>query len=337
MSKKYGQRLVFRYVHLSRRKAKNVTNDTTSFDETFPPLHELMETVWRDLPTVGSRHVPRLDGEKPSVGTRYIVPIKYAKHEGTGAVLIRFCIYTGGEQSGFAPSDLTAGEASVSYSQVTDEQGNILSPGAEFSALMFGRVLLIQNRQGIGAEKMVRRALLTYGKQTCSKSLLLPEFVAVATKDAMQAIENAGGVTSLSFGMADQTPVAGVVCPLNELGALRDRVSGDSIRTTIRAAPDSTLDAVEALKLLEEPEEDGLERVVLRLGNSETLTADKIAVSKVVSVSMRNGVPNCDEVDRELLGFLMELMRIDASGHQCVTHDGRIGSSLQLVELKVKA
>lgn len=330
------QRLLFRYLQLSRRAKKGEKPEPAKVDEAFPALHVLANDVWARFSTVGERHVPALENGKPKTGQRYIVPLRRQVHAKSGAVTLRICVYTGGESPGFAPRDLDAAEASISYQQVVDEDGEVLAPGAEFSVLMLGRVLLIQNRQGVGAAKAVQRIVHWFGRQICGKSFVMPQFMSVAPKSVAKQIEEAGGVVAVSFGIAEMTQDSGGHVALQDIHKFEERLGGDKTRIRISAAGDETLDSEASLHMLEDHDEEGLSNVRLHLKNSETITGDQMVLSKPAHVPLANGVPDCDSVDKELLAYLQELMRVDSGGEQSVNADGLIGSKLKIVKVKAK-
>lgn len=329
------QKILFRYFQLDRRQKKESASDAGVGND-LPPLQTLMDDVWERFPTVGMRHVPALDSatKKPKNGQRYVVLLKRAKHKKTGAVTLRFCVYTGGESSGFAPKDMDAADADVSYQQVTDESGEVLAPGMEFSVLLLGRVALIQNRAGAGAARAVQKAVHWFGRAVCGKSFVMPKFVSVSPKSIAKQISDSGGVVAVSFGVAQVEQQTGTTMHLQDIHKIEDRLGGDRTRITVKSSGDDTLDAEESLKLYEDHEDEGLSNVTLHLKNSETITGAQIAIGKQIKVALTNGVPDCGEVDGALLQFLEELMLIDNDGEQSVNSKGVIGDKLRVVTVK---
>lgn len=60
------------------------------------------------------------------------------------------------------------------------------------------------------------------------------------------------------------------------------------------------------------------------------------ALEKTVHVGRVNGVPNCDDVDKELLAFLRDLMTVDAGGQQAINADGLIGDKVRMLAVESK-
>lgn len=343
------QRVLFRYMDLPARKSRAAKEDQPAPPE-FPPLQDLVDQAWQLFPTVGQRHVPQLraplqdDGAAndaqpvplPENGIRYVVPIRRFVHRGSGAVVLRLCAYTQGEVSAFAPQALQAAEADINYTQVTDDEGRQLPPGIEFSVLLFGRVALIQNRAGASAARAVQNLIRAFGRAVCGSRFIMPRFMPVSPTDLKDQIQAGGGIAAVSFGVAevDREPGAGV--HLGDVHAMEERLHGSSTRVRISADSNETLDEEESLKLLDDPEDEGIENVRLHLRFGDTLSGKRIALGKNVNVRLENGVPCCEEVDRELLNYLNELMRTDAAGNQRVSREGRIGGKLAVLDVPVK-
>lgn len=333
------QRLLFRYLDLPRRKSRA---PNAPAQPEFPPLQDLVAAAWQRLPTIGERHIPALtaqkegEGRRPEDGKRYIVPLRRQVHPRSRAVILRMCVYTGGEVAGFAPRELEAAEAEVNYTHVQDENGQTLAPGIEFSVLLFGRLALIQNRAGAGAAAAVQRMVHAFGRAVHGATFVQPSFLAVSPTDIKDEIEKAGGIVAVSFGVLETDPEPGAAVPLSGVRQIEHRLGGERTRVRVNAASNETLDSDEAMRMLEEPAEDGLENVHLHLDNGETLSAGRAILGKSVTVELANGVPSCDNVDRELRSYLHELMLIDGQQHQAVNVDGWIGDKLQLVHIERK-
>lgn len=352
------QRVLFRYMDLpsrqSRAKSDGAKKKAKAVAASFPSLHDLVDKAWTKFPTVGQRHVPPLTagdqdddsdsagarqgalGLKPVDGTRYIVPLRRSVHQKSGAVILRMCVYTQGEVSAFAPQELEAAEAEINYTRVTDGKGHSLPPGIEFSVLLLGRVALIQNRAGAGAARAVQRLVHFFGRQICGPKFVTPRFMAVSPRDLRDQIDSSGGIAAVSFGLLEVEEEPGEGIHLADVHEIEERVGGSRTRVRISAESDQSLDEDESIKLLEDPEEDGLEDVRLHLRDGGTLTGQKVALGKTISVSLENGVPSCKDVDKELLRYLNELMRVDKSGDQKVTADGRIGGKLAIMQIAAK-
>lgn len=344
------QRVLFRYMDLPARKSRSKAEGPAEPHAEFPPLQVLVEQAWQRFPTVGDRHVPRLVAPTqaedqangapqipmPRDGVRYVVPIRRAIHRRSGAVILRICTYTQGEVSAFAPQALQEEEADINYTQVKDEQGRLLPPGIEFSVLLLGRVALIQNRAAAGAAKAVQCLIRQFGRAVCGNAFVMPKFLPVSPSDIKDQINAGGGIEAVSFGLAEVVREPGEGVHLGDVHSIEDRVGGSRTRVRISAESDETLDEEESLKLMEEPDADGIENVRLHLKDGVTLKGDRIALGKTISVGLANGVPSCEDVDRELLGYLNELMRPDSKNDQQVTREGRIGGKLAVLEIQAK-
>lgn len=336
-----SQRLLFRYLQLNHRSPRNKDGTKASAPPPVPPppfpaLQVLFDTAWKKYATVGSRHVPALKNGVPETGQRYIVPLKRKVHGGSGAVLLRMCVYTAGETPAFAPSDLGATEASVDYKEVVNEDGKQLAPSIEFSVLMLGKVVLIQNRAGAGAAKAVQKAVYWFGRQIFGPKFVMPDFLQVAPKSFAKEIENGGGIAAVTFGIAQSDPKSGTALPLDQLYAIEDRLGGDRTQIRVSASGDGVLDAQESISLLEDPDDEGMSNVRLHLKNGGTITGEQMAMSKPVDVSLVHGVPDCDEVDNQLLDYLKELQGVDSDGEQSVTGTGQIGARLKIITVAKK-
>lgn len=325
-----SSRLLFRYIRLNRHAKKDEDKPADGIDGDFPPLQDILQKAWANMPTVGERHFPPLKGGKVELGQRYVVLLRQ-RGLNSGAMLVRLCVYTAGEYSGFAPQDLAAEEASVSYKQVVDTDGQPLAPGIEFSAILFGRVALIQSRNGASSARAVQLAIYRLGHKLY-KSMVTPVFVQVRPANIQEQINDAGGIEALSFSMADGVAADGVTIPLNKrMTDLEDRLQGSRTRVRISAPAQHVLDMETALELFDNPSEEGLEGVTLHLKDRQTIRAHDAVLSKTVRVKLTNGVPDCDDIDLELAKYLAELVTIDSRGRQAVTQDGTVGDKIRLV------
>jgi hypothetical protein len=288
---------------------------------------------------VGARHVPSLEVEKGkqkiNEGQRYIVLMRREVHKKSKAVLLRLCVYTGGESPGFAPKDMDAPEGQVSYQRVHDTAGRSLEPSMEFSVLLFGQVVLIQNRAGARAADSIHKVIHFFGQKLFGKQFVCPRFVSVLPTHLMDQIKDAGGITSVSFGVAETIEEDGAVQPLHKImDEYRDRLGGSRSKVQIGAGGGETLDMEESIRLFEHAEDEGLENVMLRLKNGQAIKERQMSLKKSVQVRLRNGVPDCEAVDRELLNYLHELTQINANGQQYVTGMGAIGEKLRIITIK---
>jgi hypothetical protein len=333
---KTSQKLLFRYLRLKRRARKSDERSAADIDESLPPLHTLMTSAWSSLNTIGKRHVPALNDRPPVAGTRYVVPLRMQTHEKSGAVIVRMCVYTCGESAGFAPKQMDAPEADISYQQVVDDEGDTLAPGIEFSALMLGRVVLVQNRAGAQALQAVKQVVRDFGKRVQTRGFSMPEFVAIAAKDQLLRIQDAQGIEYVSFGVAKVKPSSGATTSLLALHDYEDKLGGQRTRVAVYAGKDETLDADAGLGLLNDADSEGLEAVKLHLRDGSSISAGEITLDKTVHVGRVNGVPNCDDVDKELLAFLRDLMTVDAGGQQAINADGLIGDKVRMLAVESK-
>ncbi|KAB2901262.1 MAG: hypothetical protein F9K31_02435 [Dokdonella sp.] len=327
-----SQSLLFRYLHLNERAPRDAAGRAVDEDR-FRPLQDLLGAWWESASTLGARHVPGLRDGRVETGRRYAVLLRQRQHPGTGARLLRVCVYTEGESQAFAPTDLNAQEGAVAYESVVDEAGRILAPGIEFSALILGRVLLVQNRAGAGAAATMQRLIHAAGRCVEGSRFVRPTFVQVTPRDVAEQIARAGGVAAVSFAPLEVQDDAGARANLQDIVALERRLGGSG-RVKISAGGDDILDEEESLKLFDDPTGEGLENVRLHLKNNETISGERMAMSHHVRIELRNGVPDCDRVDAALLDYLHALMAVDHAGHQAISSEGIIGESLRVMELR---
>lgn len=327
MPKTTSQRLMFRYLYLHGRATPKSKQPP---DEAFPPLEKLFEDVWASHPTVGSRHMPALRDGEVEKDQRYVVGMRMRKLQGTGAALIRFCVFTGGEVPAFAPSDLDSTEAEIRFSEVKDGNERTLAPAVEFSALALGRVLLVQSKRGASSASALQAFIHYFGKKLSSKSFVRPEFLMVAPADIERTIREAGGVVSISFGLVRVDDSGGEAKPLDRVHDIEDRICASRVRVHMSATGEELLDEAESLAILQEEDKVGIEHVTLHLKNKETLTGDQMRLCKAVDVPLKNGLPDCSHVDLELIQYLNDLMKTDAKGFQSVKPDGTLGQLLRL-------
>lgn len=327
------QTLMFRYLRLNSRAKKG-----ESAEDRFPPLQDFLNAVWEAMPTVGHRHVPALKREEDAdgrqvwaveKGRRYVVAMSKTQHK-SGAMLVRFCTFVGGEVPAFAPKQLDLREAELKHTEVKDEQQQNQEPAIGFSALFLGRVVLIQNRQGASAADAVKTFIYRAGQSLFERAFKTPEFVSVAPVNLAKVIEDAGGVSAVSFGLFESQSLDGEGSTLEEIVNLERRLGATKARIRLSAGGKAVLDNVESLRLFEDAEEEGLSGVHLHLVNGDTLTGHQLKMSKPVEVALRFGVPDPASVERELLGYLRELMTIKDE-KQAVTPEGQIGPLLKLV------
>lgn len=331
---KRKQTLMFRYLRLNRRARKTDKSTRDQIDANFPPLEELIREAWTAFDTVGKRHVPSLGDESPKDGRQYAVPLQMRVHDGTGAVTLRVCVYTGGESAGFAPKELDAAEAAVTYQKVKDGDGDTLAPGVEFSVLLLGRVVIVQNRAGAQALNSVKRIVNAFGKHVCGKGFVTPDYLSVRAKSIASRISDAKGVRGISFGMAELIPESGVATNLQRVHKLEEEVGAAETRVLLNAEKGETLDTSSSIELMDNSEDEGLTDVRLHLNDGTYITADQMTLGKAVDVTLKNGVPCCDDVDRELIIYLKELMTVDAVGEQSINASGRVGAKVRVIMTK---
>ncbi|KAA8739140.1 hypothetical protein FE275_19435 [Pseudomonas koreensis] len=268
-------------------------------------IEETLKVISKNSPTIGGRHYPEVHNIEKGSSCYFINRIK---NSGVNGCVFDVCAYIHGHVPESMSPDLSKSEADIKAVVLTGDDGRPGELVHTYRCIALGEIIIVESVKGGGGTAGLATLLTALMRRFVNPRHPAVEFSDIGSADLKRLIASQGGVSKVSAKLLQETSTRGSTFG-HLLSSIRGKVPGANKCLVSWEAEDKTLGADEAIKMLQESDDDSLSSVTLYFKNGGSISdLNKYRERKPVRIQLvDDGRPAVTEIEVELKKYLNDL------------------------------